>query len=257
MQRLGARLMDRRLALLLMALLLLGAGLSACDRAQSPMRPDDAGPSEMSVLIPLSKPAAANISRAEIVITADGMVDMQRDLTVSGTAITGNVTSIPAGPDRLFTINGFSSANVLTYSGSARADVVAGQSVRVAILVRPTGGATGAPTLVISSTATARRPTYEGNTTITGEIQNSGNAAGTGVSLQLRARNSEGSAISDASVTIGTLAEGRSSLFTASFSGTCYAGGTYTPCRATFVASVDYTLSYNEGEAITGSISVQ
>ncbi|MBU0641117.1 MAG: FxLYD domain-containing protein [Planctomycetes bacterium] len=235
------------------------AALAACtDQSTAPtaLEQDESG--EMTVSIALSKAASASISRAEVVVSGTGMVAMRESLTVSGNSLTGTVRGIPAGSTRLFTINCYDAASQLVYVGSASAAVVAGQQVTVNITVRPAGGSAGTPSLRVSSTASVLRPTYGvGTTTITGEITNGGSADATGVSLRLRARNSSGAAISEATVSIGTAASGQSRLFTASFSGTCYSSATNVSCGTTYVARAEYTLTYNEGADIAGSITVQ
>ena len=72
--------------------------------------------------------------------------------------------------------------------------------------------------------------------------------------LDFRARNISGAAISDSRATIGTVKEGESKLFTARFSGTCWSS--VIECETKYVSSTDYTLSYNEGAPISGSITI-
>ena len=195
--------MDRRSAVMLFCALLVCGGLGGCDLAESPTQPDAAGRSEMSILIPLSKPAAANISRAEVVVTSADMTTITASLSVSGNALTGFVRDIPAGNNRTFTINGYSSSGDLTYTGSATASVSAGQRVRVEIIVRPASAS--APSLSVVGTPRVTRGVLYGDSDwseygnlgedarVTGEILNSGTEIARGVSITVDLRNSGGS----------------------------------------------------------------
>ena len=256
MPKLSARLGNR---VFLGVILLLYSGcliLGSCDSISSPMRHESEGSGEMSVTIRLSKAAAADISRAEVVVEGTGMTEIRQNLTISGNTITGTVHGIPAGSNRLFTLNGYDASGDLTYTGSANATVVAGQQVTVRITVTATSSV-GSPQLEVSGTASALRPTYEGTTIITGEIMNAGSADATSVALDLRARNSSGTAIGDARVSVGTIRKGESKLFSASFSQTCYDDNQFANCHTRHISRADFTLSYSEGDPVTGRITVQ
>ena len=179
------------------------------------------------------------------------MAEMRQNLTISGNSITGTVRGITAGVNREFTINCYDSASQLTYTGSSSATVVAGQQVVVSITVKPSGASMGTPQLQVSSTASVQRPGYGSTTTrITFEVSNTGIAPATGVALAMRSYNS--GAISDTKVTVGTVAAGENKLVSASFSGT-----SEWSFESNYVTRATYTLSYNEGTDLTGSISVQ
>jgi len=207
----------------------------------------------MTVTIALGKIAAANIARAEVVVTGAGMDPIRQALTVSATQITGTVRGIPAGSSRQFTINCYSASETLTYTGTATANVVAGQLVTVRITVRSTT-AQALPALRMASSATAERKYVSSSnytTTITVELSNTGTAAATGVSIAFRARSSSGAAIGDASTTVGTVAAGSSKLVTASFTNT-----DYLDWESRYVSGADYTIKYAEGPDITGTVAV-
>jgi formylglycine-generating enzyme required for sulfatase activity len=126
--------------------LAMGLMLSACDNGEAPVRVSaDGEGSEASFTIALSKAAQISLARAEVVITAADMLTMQQELQVSAEAITGGVEGIPAGPERLFTLNGYDAAGALIYTGSSRVDLVAGTTASVRITMRPVGAATGQP----------------------------------------------------------------------------------------------------------------
>lgn len=231
--------------------------LCSCEGGHAPLLAAEAeaqGEGEISIHIPLSKPAAANISRAEVVVTATGMTEIRQDLTVDGNSISGAVRGIPAGADRVFTINGYNASGSLTYTGFATATVTAGQQVTVTITVRSVAVSAGSPQLAMRSTVSAQR-TYVGpdyRTTITGEITNSGTADATGIVIRFRARSSGGAPIGDATANVGTVRRSGSALFTASFSNT-----DNFDWQSRYVARADYTVSYNEGTDLTGSVTVQ
>jgi hypothetical protein len=117
-------------------LLAVCVGLGSCGDNPTSVQRDSNGAGEISVAIRLSKVAAASMTRAEVVITASDMAEIQQDLTISGDTITGTVEGIPAGTNRLFTLNGYDSSENLTYSGSASTDIIAGQQVTVRITLR-------------------------------------------------------------------------------------------------------------------------
>ena len=81
---------------------------------------------------------AADLARVEVVVTGDDMIKIRENLTIEGDTASG-VIQVPVGEGRLFVLNGFDSAGILSYSGSDRADVVEGVTVRVEITMRPVG----------------------------------------------------------------------------------------------------------------------
>ena len=236
-------------------LLLLCAGLVFCS-GDTPTQPEVRS-GKASVAISLGKVVATTLSRVEVVVTGSDMDEIRQDLTIDGNRATGTVRGIPAGSDRLFTLNGYASSGGLAYTGSATADVIAGEQVTVRITMRRVGAPVGRPRLQVKSSASAQRPDCcaVGTTTITGEIENTGDGDASNVEIDFRARNSSGAAISDSRATIGSVKKGESKLFTAGFSGTCWSQFSG-DCGTKYVSGADYTLSYNEGEPISGSIAI-
>lgn len=104
-------------------------GLLACgDWHPAPTGAEEPG----AVVVLTAKVAAqgaARLARAEVVVTAADMPAMRRTLAVAGDRIVGTVAEIPAGAARLFTVAGYDAAGTLVTRGSARLDLVAGQSV--------------------------------------------------------------------------------------------------------------------------------
>lgn len=82
---------------------------------------------------------AAGLVRVELVVTGPGMAEIREDLSLDGETATGSV-EIPVGPNRIFTLNGYSADGTLLYTGSQLADVVAGERIRVPIVMTPLGG---------------------------------------------------------------------------------------------------------------------
>ena len=238
----------------------LGTGLASCS-GDALTQPEARDSGEASFTIRVGKAVAAAMSRAEVVITGSGMAEIRQDLTIDGDTATGTVRDIPVGTDRLFTLNGYDSSGNLAYTGSGTADVIADRQVTVRITMRRVTTPSGTPKLRIASSASAERGIYASSvlyrrndvTRITGEIENTGDADATNVVIDLRGRNIAGAAISDSQVTIGTVQERASKLFTADFSGT----SEHSWDEETYLSRVDYTLSYSEAESISGSITVQ
>jgi len=70
------------------------------------------------------------------VITASDIEEIRQDLSISGELATGTVEDIPAGNNRLFTLNGYDAAGDLVYSGSSEVELPAGEVVPVQITMR-------------------------------------------------------------------------------------------------------------------------
>lgn len=230
---------QRRLAI---ALLLIGVwgSVNSCGDRTAPAASDRDDSGEVSFSFRLSKLAVATMSRAEVVITGADMAEIRQELTISGDTVSGTVRGVPAGTDRVFTINGYDAAGDVVYTGAATAEVVAGQQVTVRIVLRRTS-IVGKPELKLQPSIHVERSF---GTTITGEVTNSGTADATGVVIRFRARDSKGAAIEDVTVNVETVLMGESKLFEARFG-------------SRFVSSADYTIAYNEGTAVTGTITVQ
>ena len=235
-------------------LLAICVSLASCGETSTSVQPDSSESGEISVVIRLSKVAAASMSRAEVVITASDMAEIRQDLAISGDTVTGLVQDIPAGTNRLFALNGYDSSGSLIYSGSATTDVIAGQQVTVRITMRRVSSQAGSPQFRMLSPASAQIAYSSGvyTTTITGEIENTGTADATNVVIDFRARSSNNAPITDASVNIGTAKKGESKIYTASFANTAFFSS-----DSRYVSKADYTITYNEGGPDTGTITVQ
>ena len=138
MLKLSAKLKNNQACLMYWVVVCaLCVGVAACsDSALT--RPETSDNGEASFVI-RSKVVAATLSRAEVVITGSNMDEIRQDLTINENVITGIVQNIPAGNERRFTLNGYDSSGKLAYSGSAIADVVAGEQVTVRITMKKQG----------------------------------------------------------------------------------------------------------------------
>lgn len=251
---------SRRSLACLLVLFSCCACLCSCDTTSLPTREKGTNKAgEISVAIRLSKIAAANISRAEVVVTGSEMADIRQDLTVTSATITGTVKGIPAGANRLFTLNGYDASGNLSYTGSATATIIAGQQAEVRITVRSVASA-GTPILGMESSVSAQREyvsdpvTFVGSytTTITGRVSNTGTSDATGVVIKFTALNSSGSVIVEASANVGTVPKADRKLFQASFPKT-----DNFDWESRYVSRAEYKITYSEGSAITGTVTVQ
>ena len=226
---------------------------TACVDQNAALRSEPEEGGELSVSIRLSKPAADLLARVEVVVTAPDMEDIREDLTITGESVSGTVTSIPAGTNRLFTLDGYDSSENLVYTGSARADVTAGQQVTVGITMRRVSNV---PKLRIASPVAASRSGFAGNewTIINGEVENYGDVDATNVVVDFTARTSTGVAASEAQVTVGTIVKGDKEWFSARFDRTAeYSSST----EFEYVTNADYTISYGEGEPYQGNVAFE
>ena len=141
MSKLSVKLRNRNQACPMpwVVLCVLYVGLSSCSDG-APSRPAAGESGAASFAIRMGKAVASTLTRAEVVITGSNMNDVRQELTIDDNVATGLVRNIPAGDDRLFTLNGFDSSGNLAYTGSATADVVAGQQVTVRITMRAPEG---------------------------------------------------------------------------------------------------------------------
>ena len=208
---------------------------------------------EVEVLIPLGKVSAATIARAEVVVSASGMVDIRQDLGISASTLSGTVRGIPAGPARTFTINGYDSGGALAYSGSAQATVLAGQTVEVRIVVRSTssGGGTAEVQLTIVSplAATYAYSSIDGTLEISGEIQNPSSQTAANVDVQFTARNASEAVMDQGTASIGNAAPGRT-FFVFRFNRRVFSSRN-SPAR-----SIDYTITHSLGGPDSGSVTL-
>ncbi len=90
---------------------------------------------EVSIGVKLSKLAASTMVRAEVVVSAADMDTITVGLEIVGDVASGTIRGIPVGSNRQFTINGYDSADLLAYSGTAGADVAPGESTNPVTII--------------------------------------------------------------------------------------------------------------------------
>lgn len=87
-----------------------------------------------ALTVGVEKALAEGLARVELVVTGPGMAELQVDLQIDGDTAIGNV-EVPVGPNRVFTLNGYGAEGTLLYTGSQEADVIAGERIRVPIVM--------------------------------------------------------------------------------------------------------------------------
>lgn len=101
----------------------------------------DEGYSEVSFKVAIPTSVASSVVRVEYVITADDMLSMSGDLALGeGNIARGVVEAIPAGSNRQFTLQAYDVSGTRTHTGTSEANVVAGETVIVEVILRPSGG---------------------------------------------------------------------------------------------------------------------
>ena len=75
-----------------------------------------------------------DVTSADVTITAPDITTIgPASLNVAGDLISGSVASVPAGVDRLVTVNGYNAGGLLVYGGSTSIDVVMGKTTRASL----------------------------------------------------------------------------------------------------------------------------
>lgn len=243
-----------RPAIRALAVAICSLALCSCGERPLPPQPEHEASGEISVAIRMGKVAAANISRAEIVITGSGITgEMKQQLTISGNTITGIVTGIPAGSDRRFMLNGYNASNILTYQGSATATVTAGQRVRVTITVRSVSGTSSSTKVVLSIispvVANYTYSSIKGPVQITGYLNNPSNDTARNVKVTLDAMNNSGGPMGQTSTALSSLPPGRT-FFSATFVENAFAS------NAAPISKINYSITHSLGGPDNGSVSV-
>jgi formylglycine-generating enzyme required for sulfatase activity len=134
-------------ATLLIASLFVGCGKQS-QGALTPA-PTQFGTAVFKLAVAANSPFAMIAKTITLTISASDMNTLTRSLTKTDSTVTGTVTGIPAGKNRLFRIDVYDSANVDEYTGSATADIAADDTVPVNItVVRKSGAVTVNGTVV-------------------------------------------------------------------------------------------------------------
>ena len=198
------------------------ASLVACNN-EVPVGLQEEASGEISIQISLAKVVQSQISRAEVVVSGSGMSDITAELSANGASWSGTVVGIPAGADRLFTLNTYDAGGSLNYTGSALADIVAGEKARVEVTLRSVSGPVGGPSLEVrgSPLITQGGTDYGWSASligedarIAGEIENKGTIAAENVRVTVTLRDPNGNLLGRVrDHVIGTIRPGDSELF--------------------------------------------
>lgn len=111
--------------------------LICCTNPSQVATPDNQGHgmAQLNIAAAPNSPFKTIAKKASLTISATDMLTMTKQLTISDSGISGTITGIPAGNDRLFSVSAFDSLDTVRYKGSATADVVADGTVMVPIKV--------------------------------------------------------------------------------------------------------------------------
>ena len=116
-------------------------GLLACDASSTaPTQTEETGAS-VALVARVDAGVAADLVRAEVLVTGDDMSAMRLELAVDGDRLVGTVADIPAGVARQFAVAGYDAAGVLVVSGSARLDLAPGQAAPLSLSLQVKGAA--------------------------------------------------------------------------------------------------------------------
>jgi len=121
---------------------LIGLWLAACsqngDHATDPVA--QGGAFALKVTIPAA--LLQSVAKVEYLVEAADMDALRGELNIVGNSARGTVGNIPPGTERVFTLNAYTAAGELSHTGSATADIAAGNTTQVRIsLLAVTGGA--------------------------------------------------------------------------------------------------------------------
>jgi hypothetical protein len=90
----------------------------------------------VTLAIALTDDMTSVVGSAKATVSASDMVEIESALVISGNMITGSISNIPVGKDRMFTILVYDKDTVLCYSGSADADIIAGAIAKVQLTLK-------------------------------------------------------------------------------------------------------------------------
>ena len=94
----------------------------------------------MSLVADAASDFGAVAKTAEVKVSADGMPTLTQALTVTATGITGTVTGIVAGTDRMFEVFVYDASKKLCYYGKAMGEATAGGTANIALTLYKTNG---------------------------------------------------------------------------------------------------------------------
>jgi N-acetylneuraminic acid mutarotase len=115
------------IVLLLTTLLMTGT----CSKKPTRPEPGAFGQANITLLIPKALQEA--IDQVLTLVTAADMDTIRQFLTIQDSVATGTIQDIPAGPNRLFTVNVYKTGGILSHTGKDSTDILGGQTVDLEI----------------------------------------------------------------------------------------------------------------------------
>ncbi len=136
-----ARAVISRTATMLLAVVLMTAGIAGCSSHDNPADANPTGSASMAINLP----SGATILRVDYTISGNGITPITGQVNVSGAGSTVSflVNGIPAGMNYLVKLTAVSTDGATTCTGQANFNVVAGMVSHVTVLLQCTGGQTG------------------------------------------------------------------------------------------------------------------
>ncbi|MFC1540402.1 Kelch repeat-containing protein [Gemmatimonadota bacterium] len=123
------------ICLLVGLLLALTLSITGCEE---PFAPGETGSAAVSMQIPAEM--VATIGRIVLTVTGSDMDPIEQDLTIEGNEAKGTIETIPAGLDRLFTVDVYNASEVRTHTGSVTSLILPGMTVELEITLSPVTG---------------------------------------------------------------------------------------------------------------------
>ena len=112
--------------------------VSGC--ARGPLQSSSALTGEVTVSITFPRSVLETLEAVEVIISAADMDTMLRSLTVQDSVASGKISYIPAGYDRVITINAYQTGGILSHTGSETIDIAPSQTVDVVIFLEASTG---------------------------------------------------------------------------------------------------------------------
>ena len=124
--------------------------IASCSEKSTPVDIETSGNGDLQLAFVVPDNIQHLVATAEAQVSAADMDTITATLTVTDSTVSGTIEDVPAGNDRHFEVFVYDSTSLLTYYGDAFADVVAGETIVVDVILYPQGPGTG--TVIINGT---------------------------------------------------------------------------------------------------------